>query len=295
MRAHAASRRRMPPMLHIALAELTRRAQQQMLAHQLRLGMDERHRVLQLIAETEGAARLIESAARPHAARQRLIEQPAIGQDIERSGRAFPPAPRRACGSSTARPPPARHAPPQRRGSVAPARCASFASRPTPSVKTISRSCPSASSNGTCIAAQGSRPAPTLPESRARVIAAGFRSVPLRPRNSVRSPVTLRVGFVCIDERDPVGELGVVRIAREQRAAVGVDFGDHVHQRFRPQIAQHPFTYPVTESRRDRPDSLRSLMHRELDRRIERDINPQSRSGCRPRCARTRCSRIRGG
>jgi len=38
----------------------------------------------------------------------------------------------------------------------------------------------------------GSNAAPTLPESRERVMAAGLRSVPLRPRNSVRSALTVR-------------------------------------------------------------------------------------------------------
>ena len=44
-------------MLNIALPELTAGAEEQVLAHQARLGVDERHHVLQLIAETERAAR----------------------------------------------------------------------------------------------------------------------------------------------------------------------------------------------------------------------------------------------
>ena len=54
--ADPATRGRMPPVLHVALEELAAGAAQQMLAHQGRLGMDERHRVLQLVAESEGAA-----------------------------------------------------------------------------------------------------------------------------------------------------------------------------------------------------------------------------------------------
>ena len=42
------------------------------------------------------------------------------------------------------------------------------------------------------MAAQGSRPAPIFPDSPERVMAAGAPSVPLRPRNSRRSPVTVR-------------------------------------------------------------------------------------------------------
>ena len=56
VRAHAAIGCGMPPMLDIAFAELMRRTAQQVLPHQCGSGMDQRHRVLQLIAETECAA-----------------------------------------------------------------------------------------------------------------------------------------------------------------------------------------------------------------------------------------------
>ena len=84
MRTHTATRRRMPPMLHIALTELASRTQQQVLAHELRLGVNECHHVLQLIAETERTARLVIATARPQTAGQRLIQEPAIGQHVER-------------------------------------------------------------------------------------------------------------------------------------------------------------------------------------------------------------------
>src|SRR6185437_8968168 len=44
-----------------------------------------RETILQLVAETVGAARLIETGARPHAAGERLVEQPAIEQEIHRT------------------------------------------------------------------------------------------------------------------------------------------------------------------------------------------------------------------
>ena len=56
----------------------------------------------------------------------------------------------------------------------------------------ISRSCPSARSKGTWIAPQGSSAAPSLPERRDRVIASGLAELPFRPRNSVRSPESVR-------------------------------------------------------------------------------------------------------
>src|SRR5882672_355804 len=73
----------MPPMLHIAFQELMGRAAQQVLAHELGLGVDKRHHVLQLIAKTEGASRLVVSAACPQTARYGLIQEPAVGQDVE--------------------------------------------------------------------------------------------------------------------------------------------------------------------------------------------------------------------
>ncbi len=52
-------------MLGIALLELTRRAQEQVFAHKVRLCVNERHHVLQLVAEPKGSARLIVAAAPP--------------------------------------------------------------------------------------------------------------------------------------------------------------------------------------------------------------------------------------
>ena len=71
----------MPPMLDVAFFELAGRAEQQVLAHQVGLGVDEGHDVLQLIAEAEGAAGLVEAAARPDAAGEGLIQQPAVGRE----------------------------------------------------------------------------------------------------------------------------------------------------------------------------------------------------------------------
>ena len=60
-RAHALTRMRQPPMLHVALDELPRRGAQQVLARHRRLRGDQRHAVLQLVAEAVGAARLVEA------------------------------------------------------------------------------------------------------------------------------------------------------------------------------------------------------------------------------------------
>ena len=84
--------RRQPPMLDIALDELPPRRAQDVLAGHLGPGDRERHDVLQLVAEAVGAARLIEGRARPDAAGERLIEQPAVQHDVHANGPASSPA-----------------------------------------------------------------------------------------------------------------------------------------------------------------------------------------------------------
>ena len=84
MGAHALSVGRMPPVLHVALAELALGAADQLLAGEPRCRMDQRHGVLQLIAETVGAAGLIIAAAAPQPAGQCLVDQPAVGQHVQR-------------------------------------------------------------------------------------------------------------------------------------------------------------------------------------------------------------------
>ena len=70
-------------MLDISLLELAGCTQEQVLAHETRLGVDERHYVLQLVAETEGAARLVVSGSSPKTTYKSLVQEPAIGQHIE--------------------------------------------------------------------------------------------------------------------------------------------------------------------------------------------------------------------
>ena len=72
----------MPPVLNVAFDKLPRGRAQQMLARDFAVGDAQRHHVLELVAETVRAAQLIKRRARPDAARQRLIEQPAIHQHI---------------------------------------------------------------------------------------------------------------------------------------------------------------------------------------------------------------------
>jgi hypothetical protein len=60
-------------MLDISFLKLAGGAKKQMLALKARFGVNERHYILQLIAEAEGAPRLVVSGSRPKPAGQRLI------------------------------------------------------------------------------------------------------------------------------------------------------------------------------------------------------------------------------
>jgi hypothetical protein len=72
-------------MLHVAFAELVCGRAENLVSENARLGMDQSHRILKLIAETEGAPGLIKPAPRPQPTREHLVKQPAIGEEIERS------------------------------------------------------------------------------------------------------------------------------------------------------------------------------------------------------------------
>jgi len=54
------------------------RAEEQVFAQELGLGVQQCHQVLQLIAETEGAPWLVVTVPRPEAARERLVYEPAV-------------------------------------------------------------------------------------------------------------------------------------------------------------------------------------------------------------------------
>ncbi len=82
-RTDASARGGMPPVLDVSLPELAGRASQQMLAQKVRLGVYQRHGVLQLVAEPEGAPRLVVPAPGPDTARQSLVKEPTVGQDVD--------------------------------------------------------------------------------------------------------------------------------------------------------------------------------------------------------------------
>ena len=63
-------------------SELARGGAQQMLARDVALRDAESQHILQLVAEAVRAAHLVEAGAAPDAAAQRLVEQPAIQEQV---------------------------------------------------------------------------------------------------------------------------------------------------------------------------------------------------------------------
>ncbi len=82
-RADAQTGFRMPPVLHVSFEELPGRGRQNVRSRKVRREVKERERILQLIAISERAARLVQRGAAPESAAQRLVGQPAIQQKID--------------------------------------------------------------------------------------------------------------------------------------------------------------------------------------------------------------------
>ena len=195
---------------------------------QRRLGVHQRHRVLQLVAEAERAARLIEAAAAPHAAGEHLVEQPAVGQEVERGvGRLHVDRAERAAP-------------------VAPDALQRRARRPGAAEALHERACvgavPPRAEGEDDLAAPGRRPsssgdlhrqariearADAAREPRARQ-ARGLRPGSVAARGTRAVAGDRALALAAVEERDPRRELAVVRVAREQRAGLRVDLGDDV-------------------------------------------------------------------
>src|SRR5690606_34729416 len=65
------------------LAELTPRRAQDLLPREVGDGVDQGHGVLELVAEAEGPARLVEARASPHPAGHDLVHQPTVDQVVD--------------------------------------------------------------------------------------------------------------------------------------------------------------------------------------------------------------------
>ena len=155
---------------------------------QFRRGMDQRHHVLQLVAEAKRAARLIESRTAPDAARQALIQQPAIQQqvhggirraDLHRAEQIVPEVIDGQPGTLDL----------IRVLKRVASATASARSAPWPSRNHTSSLPPGGRSMWSWSTAHGSRPAWTVLLRPMRLNAAGCVRLPRRPRNSLRSAV----------------------------------------------------------------------------------------------------------
>ena len=277
-RAYAAVGRRMPPVLHVAFRELVRRTQQQVVAHALRLRVQHRHRILQLIAETKRAARLIVAAARKKPAGDGLVQQPAVGEHIDRRiGRVHMHRAQRAppfrthCGQRFLRDRVSAQALRQPRG------IAGITAHAEPEYQRalgieIEIECQLDRRARIQSGADPSRQ-PFAPEC-GRIAQAAVAADEL---DAVAADAALRrfAIAVCVEKADPIGEFGIVGIAREDRSGLRIDLGDQVRLGSGPQIAEYPFD--VT-GRRDAPRPRREIANaqlRELDRRLHTDVDDQ--------------------
>ncbi|KFB72658.1 MAG: hypothetical protein AW09_002150 [Candidatus Accumulibacter phosphatis] len=277
VRTHPPARRWMPPVLDVAFQELPTGAQQQMLPQQPGLGVDQRHHVLQLVAEPEGAARLVVAATRPESAGQCLVDQPAIGQHIDRrvggahlhgTKRVLPVLPdgceRAVCRQAAAK------APHQLVGFV------SVAADTEPKDNLPLLPVGQVETDLDCAAGIQASPhlAGKAPAMQCGRIAQ--RAVAPQEFRAVAAELAQRV--IDVEEGDAIGELGTVGVARVERAASGVDFGTDMHRRFGAQIAQHPLDIGCRREAARPARFIAHFQHRELDRRVDGHVHPQFRA-----------------
>ena len=149
---------------------------------------------------------------------------------------------------------------------------AAAASAASPSRTTTQVRAPSASSKLVCRAAHGSRPAPTAPLQPVAAIQAGR---PLRGAVAAEELGPIggpgRLPPAEVEERDPAGELGVPRVAGQDRARVGVQGRDDPRRARAARRPQHPLG---VGGHRQAPGAARPVLdrqHRDLERVVGRD------------------------
>ena len=277
MRAHAAAGGRMPPVLHVAFAELAAGAPQQMLAGGPRRGVEQRRRVLELVAEPVRAAGLVVPAPSPVATGQRLVLQPAVDQQVQggvrRLGvhdaqRPFPEFPDALQGQPRAGR--AAEPPDQLLGLVG-----------------IVAGAQHEDQFALLAVGQVERHLQRRAGVEARARLAGQLRVPHRGGIGRRAVASQKLraaagdgprGVADVDEDGLAGKLTVVHVAGKQRARGRVDLGDHVHQVRVPPLAEHQL--PVAGDRQA-PGPARAiahLHHHQFHGRVQRDVGPQFRA-----------------
>ncbi len=269
--AHAPVRRRMPPVLHIALHELVGRAQHQLVVQQLRFCMDGGHRILQLVAEAEGAAGLVVAAARPDAAGDGLVHQPAVGDDVQRRFRRFDVHRTE------------RLFPVGVHGRQRLVRClgAAVFLHHAAGVGVAAAGDTEHEHDFAFLARQqverrldggaGVEPRPHL-AGQARAAHGhrrGQRAVTAQKFGAVGGNGAR--GGIAIEERHAAGKVGVVLVAGKQRAADRIELGQHVHARLGAHVTQHPFHVTGHRQLARHRRIVAHLDDRVLDRRIGGD------------------------
>ena len=231
----------MPPVLNVAFDKLARGGAQQMFARDTSFRDAERHHVLKLVAETVRAAQLIERRARPYAASERLVEQPAIEHQIHaRIGRRHldraehvVPAPELRRGTPR---------PDSRLDSGSATRAPGLCFPPAPRKNTISTRAPGGNSNRGLQRGAGIEAGANFSRKRAasferrgtfrRAVASEkFRAI---SSIGVLPPAEIRKG-------DASAKLSRPCAPRKQRSGRWIDFRDDVGRRCATRTSQHPF------------------------------------------------------
>ena len=278
-RAHAAVQRRVPPVQHVALRELVRRAQQQVGTDPRRFGMDHRHRVLQLVAEAERAARLVVAAAREEATADRLVQQPAIGQHVDTRLRGF-----HLDGAKRMQPVHA-HRVERIVGGIDAARALGQRNRLAPAFSEAQAEHGFATlqrfqierylDRGAGIQARAEPAGQALAQQCSGPLQVAVAAQEFGAITSDAARGDVGVGRICIEEGDAAFELGVVAVARGQHAAVAIDLGDHVHLRARMQVAEDPFDVTGGGEPARTSGLVVQLEHAVLHRVLQPDVHPQ--------------------
>ena len=276
MGPHAAPRRRMPPMLHVAFAELMGGGAEQMRAREGRLGMHQRQDVLQLVAESVSAAGLVESRPAPEPAAQGLVEQPAVRHDVHRGvGRIH------VYGAERAVP----VVPDSFQRDAAGVRAAKALDQ----ILHVGGTAPDPEAETRFLFLSGREVEGHLQraarvEGRADLAgqpgALQRRRLPVGPVPAQEFLAVAGDGagrIVDVDEGDPAGKFGVVVVAGQQGAGLEVQLRLHVQQVFLPQVAQHPFPIAGDRHAARAPGDVAQFQDGELHRGVDRHIDPQFR------------------
>ena len=237
---NAPSGRWMPPMLDIALNELPCGSPQQLRTRDVSFRHRERHYVLELITKAIRTAGLIKRRSRPDATRQRLIEQPAVEQNVHRPIR---------CGHQNRtkndipllryRPQcPIEVSPPVARNQNPLLFRGRRLTEEKDNLSTAARTQLNRGLQGSArIEAGADLPGESVPSfERCRMVEGAVATKKLRPITRPRGLAPAEVG-----KGHASTELSVPGIARENRSRFGIDLRDYEGRGGAPRNAEHPF------------------------------------------------------